>query len=486
MVNFIKESGVIGMNVLIVEDDHLVRRGLISSMPWKKFNMSVIGEAANGEEALQFLEKHKVDMLFTDLLMPIMPGLELMRNVRNMYPQIGMVVLTFYEEFQYVQEALRLGALDYIIKVDLEFDQMHAVLERVSAAMNRLKQMAVQEKDTLGNNITLISLSEGDNTSLLEHLKQDYATSYLELEHGVWQLMGDYSSIRKGLENGQLTLPSYCGIVEWSDHVCSDNIWIEKKQSEKLGTVRYDAYSLKGARGLFYYLYRKDQLYYKVELAELKRYCDHLEQEQESLFFQKEKDWISLLWTMDDEKYEANLSDIVKSKPPRVALEAYFYAMRVHWNQRYEHQLEAIEMDFPWRCWENARVCLDSVRAQLRRAYSTFSYSEDVVKHIMKALDFIHLHYQDELQIPEIAAVANMSRSYFSRCFHDISGSTFNDYLRQLRIYHAKKLLEQSSRSISWVASQSGYMNEKYFCRVFRKTVGMQPREYRQKSLQNR
>ncbi|MGI2296524.1 helix-turn-helix domain-containing protein [Paenibacillus sp. GXUN7292] len=474
------------MRVLIVEDDHLVRRGLISSMPWKQFNMTVIGEAANGEEALQFLEKHKVDLLFTDLLMPIMPGLELMMHVRDMYPQVGMVVLTFYEEFQYIQEALRLGALDYIIKVDLEFDQMHAVLDRVANAMQRLKYLVKPEERKSGNKVTLISLSEEECYSVLIRLKQECAISYSELEHGVWQLFGKHDDIREKIESGQIVLPPYCGVVEWTDYSRSNEAQDDQSvmENNKLAEVyNSNTNCLKEVRGLFYYLYNKDKQYYQVVICELYQYCEQIEREQEGFFFQENNDWSSLLWTMDEDRYEANLASIIFRKPPRVALEAYFYAMMTHWKQQYEHRLLIIEMAFPWKCWRDASENLSRVRAQLRSAYSTSSYSDDVVKHIMKALDFIHLHYQKEMQISKVAAVANMSRSYFSRCFHDITGSTFNDYLRKLRIQHAKKLLEQSTRSISWIAVQSGYINEKYFSRVFRQTVGLQPREYRQQVL---
>ncbi|OXM13333.1 response regulator [Paenibacillus herberti] len=119
------------MRVLVVEDDQLVRRGFISMMPWKTYGLEVVGEAINGEKALEFLAHNDVDLLFTDLLMPVMTGLELMKQVNVRYPHIGQVVLTFHEEFEYIQEALRIGALDYIIKADFEVEQMDDVLQRI-------------------------------------------------------------------------------------------------------------------------------------------------------------------------------------------------------------------------------------------------------------------------------------------------------------------------------------------------------------------
>ncbi|MBW7459759.1 response regulator, partial [Paenibacillus sepulcri] len=119
------------MNVLIVDDDHLVRKGIVSLMPWSEFGLQVVGEAENGKKALQFLESHPVDLMITDIAMPSMSGLDLLREVREHYPGIWIVMLTFYQEFEHVQEALRLGAIDYIAKVELEKDNMRDILTRI-------------------------------------------------------------------------------------------------------------------------------------------------------------------------------------------------------------------------------------------------------------------------------------------------------------------------------------------------------------------
>jgi two-component system response regulator YesN len=119
------------IKVLIVDDDNLVRKGLISMLPWKEYGMEVAGEAKNGEKALEFLAVHEVDLLLTDLAMPVMSGMELMRAVRKQYPHISIVVLTLHQDFEYIQDCLRLGAIDYIAKVELETDNYDEVMSRV-------------------------------------------------------------------------------------------------------------------------------------------------------------------------------------------------------------------------------------------------------------------------------------------------------------------------------------------------------------------
>lgn len=121
------------INVLIVDDDKLVRKGLISVMPWHMFEMKVVGEAANGEKALELLDNSHVHLLITDLSMPVMSGIELIRIARRKYPHLAIAVLTMHQDFESIQEALRLGAIDYIAKVQLEKEQFEEVLARIYA-----------------------------------------------------------------------------------------------------------------------------------------------------------------------------------------------------------------------------------------------------------------------------------------------------------------------------------------------------------------
>lgn len=130
------------IRVLIVDDDKLARRGLISMMPWGAYDMEVVGDVPNGARALEFIGHNAVDLMFVDLAMPVMSGIELMQRVRADYPDIDFVVLTFHENFEYVQAALRLGALDYISKAELESENYDQIFQRIAQKLNAKKQSA--------------------------------------------------------------------------------------------------------------------------------------------------------------------------------------------------------------------------------------------------------------------------------------------------------------------------------------------------------
>ncbi|MBZ4665444.1 response regulator [Mahella sp.] len=128
------------IHVLIVDDDKLARKGLISMMPWEFYGMEVVGDVPNGARALEFLKNNVVDLMFVDLAMPVMSGIELMREVRKSYPDINFVVLTFHENFEYVQEALRFGVLDYISKAELEAENYGQIFNRIIRKLKGEKQ----------------------------------------------------------------------------------------------------------------------------------------------------------------------------------------------------------------------------------------------------------------------------------------------------------------------------------------------------------
>ena len=105
------------MNVLIVDDDKLDQKRLIAIMDWEKYGFKVAGDVQNGRKALEFLRTHPVDIVFTDIDMPEIDGLELMQMCKEEFPDIKFVIFSVYENFSYAQTAIRMGALDYISKI---------------------------------------------------------------------------------------------------------------------------------------------------------------------------------------------------------------------------------------------------------------------------------------------------------------------------------------------------------------------------------
>ncbi len=108
--------------VLIVEDQPNFRKGLIKMLKVENLGWQVVGEAGNGQDALAMLAELKPDLVLTDIRMPIMDGIEFVGHLRKNYPDMLVIILTGYKNFEYAQAAVRHGALDILIKPCTEQD----------------------------------------------------------------------------------------------------------------------------------------------------------------------------------------------------------------------------------------------------------------------------------------------------------------------------------------------------------------------------
>lgn len=102
--------------LLIVDDEKQVREGLKRLLPWQDYGITIIGEAINGREALGIIEDQRPDIVLLDIQMPVMNGLELAKRIHGQYPECKFIVLSGYNDFARVREAMKYGAVDYLLK----------------------------------------------------------------------------------------------------------------------------------------------------------------------------------------------------------------------------------------------------------------------------------------------------------------------------------------------------------------------------------
>lgn len=144
--------------VMIVDDDRLARLGLINSVKWSDYNMKVVFDSARGEEALEVINKTTIDLAFLDLEMPGMFGLELLKRIKQDSPKTQCVIITMHDNFNYIQEALRIGVLDYIIKTELGGDNLELVISRLKKRLesfesNERKELIFEGNDSISYEI---------------------------------------------------------------------------------------------------------------------------------------------------------------------------------------------------------------------------------------------------------------------------------------------------------------------------------------------
>ncbi|OBR68207.1 hypothetical protein A7K91_10340 [Paenibacillus oryzae] len=127
-------------NAMVVEDQYHFRKGLVKMIQESEHNWQVVSEASNGLDALKMLEVHKPDLVLTDIRMPAMDGIEFVTQIRRMHPDMIVVFLTGYKQFDYAQAAIKLGVMDFLVKPCTEEDvraMLDMATERFQASQSR-------------------------------------------------------------------------------------------------------------------------------------------------------------------------------------------------------------------------------------------------------------------------------------------------------------------------------------------------------------
>ncbi|MEJ8303810.1 response regulator transcription factor [Saccharibacillus sacchari] len=472
------------LNVLIVDDDKLVRRGLISAMPWAEFGLQVVGEARNGEKALEFLETQEVDILLTDLAMPVMSGLELMREARVRYPRMFIVVLTLHQDFSYIQEALRLGAIDYIAKVQLEEERFEEVLERICSriASERLKESsAAVRPSSIHKGYAWIAPSDAEVQAALERLSPALRAPDFTADSGLPVWFAEDSAEAKQLEallSGLPGHPVHCGLLRLHG--------LEGKNVAEVGARLADYMA-----GEWFYVRQPDLHVYDLDLADR---TQQKEADARSGSTEEEMAQRTLAevrrrgfkpdWVHEIDEFKAFLSDLAELRLSSQRLHGEVLGWAYAWNAIHEAATgKRLAMPQAADSWFETVRELQRLRDQLRLALGVQPYSSEVQASVTKAAALVRERLSEPLQAGRIAHEVNMSRSYFSQCFRDIMGVTFNEYVRQQRINRACSLLVETRKTVQWVAERTGYADEKYFSRIFREQTGLLPSEYRQQHM---
>lgn len=163
--------------VVVVEDEKLVRSGIVHGTNWSQINCMVAGEAADGEEGIEAAKKYHPDVIITDVCMPKMDGIEMVKHLREEGIEAVVIFLTAYDEFRYAQQAVRLGAADYLLK---PFED-GALEEAVAGILAKNKKDAAEMADT-----NELNLAKGDKSKYImeaiAYIDENYANPKISVK----------------------------------------------------------------------------------------------------------------------------------------------------------------------------------------------------------------------------------------------------------------------------------------------------------------
>lgn len=469
------------IKVLVVDDDKLVRKGLIAAMPWNEFNMEVVGEANNGKNALKFLENNAVDLILLDLSMPIMSGLELMKIIRQKYPEVFVVILTMHKDFEYIQEALRLGAIDYIAKVQLEKESFADVLSRINRSISERKKV---ERGIV---------SKDDSFSFFQ---QDigYALLFMEERYSETLLSGNRRIMSTDLieidSNILLYIPSSNGPIidkeefykEITEQLKEKDLWtilqVFGLKNKNVSTVKRDL--RRYYKNRFFYEYNHKEKIIEKALDELGKKTISISEEKQA---EIESNWLSFDWINDIQTFREFCNQLKNLYYPKEKLIRLLTLIEGEWNRLYSSIIShKIELPDKLVNWQEVEKWLVDIYDLTCSSITKSKHSPEITRSIVKAIKIIHQEIYKQLTANDVAKRVNMSRGYFNKCFKEITGRSFNAYLRYIRFEKAKEYLCLTNEPIYLIAQWVGYNDEKYFSRVFREEFGLLPSEYREKN----
>ena len=161
--------------LLVVEDEKLIRQGIVAMIRRSSVPVEEILECRNGEEALEILRKQRVDVMFTDIRMPKMDGIEMLKELRAEGNDVSVIFLTAYSDFSYAQSALKLFASDYLLKPfgDGELEQA------VNNALDKRKKTQEREEKAGDDQLPELVLNKGDKSKYVM-AAVDYITEHYE------------------------------------------------------------------------------------------------------------------------------------------------------------------------------------------------------------------------------------------------------------------------------------------------------------------
>ena len=503
--------------LLIVDDEYPVRAGLRTVVPWERVGCQVVGEASNGRQALAFLEGAEVDLVLTDIKMPVMDGLEFMKAARGNGFDGEFIVLTCYAEFGLAQEALRAGAADYVLKAEISPEELLAIVHRVGerlTARRVLHGRADASRDLLRQEFYRRLVREGMEAAEIHAGLKDLGPELPErnLRLILVSVDGPQAS-RAGEEEIRRCLGEVsCGRGYWvteagdflgfialaDEAAASARRALLERWSEAIHRELGKEFGLSATVGLSaeHQTHAAWPSAYR-EAREAVVSARFLRGPGQTLFFDmlpvkvqnpltpEEIDRLALAALVEGDLtgIEARLSSLESRSAVQAGALAILLACgrylnecgRVYARVFGSRDLYAELHDCP----DVAAVTklLAEVTGEVRRHLAWEGCEGRSAVH--KAAGWIRQHYTEEITLPRLAREVGLNPSYLSALFKREMGQSFMEFLTKVRIEKAKELLMLPGLKNQEIAEAVGYPNPHYFSRIFRRVTGLTPSDYR-------
>ncbi len=526
--------------IILIDDEPLILAGIASLICWEEHDCCIVGKATNGHAAIDLILEARPDIVITDIRMPVMNGLELIEACKEKNCEFAFIFLTNMEDFQLAKQAVHLGAVDYLVKLDLQPQTLIQALERAKEHCSRMESHHNKELYTLLLKDNQKQLERNYFSQLIFHpsdpelpsnpeIDARYESMYLILFQMKPEqiLFGqaeayDFSFI----SNQLLDVISGIGARYFSSHTIlapqKDTMLLvvspkpesdsEKSLSEFCAKVNAaigtyfaltalfgisqkrnnplklsDAYlEAQSALEHCYYDSSLRIVFYKSQYSRIKQPA----QREFNINFLKKSMSAAVLENESQDLKEIfyELSDLFaqykpdKTQAVSACINIYSYLHDLLQNESgkdnvFPYSIDIAEQLSQLGSLDDILLWLNSFCEKIC-AMLTDRKEKRSDKFVYMAKRYIHEHYREKLTLSEIAEYLKISPGYLSSSFSRYMNQTVSDYIAEVKIEHAKELIDSGQYLIYEIADQLGFENAYYFSKVFKKVTGMAPKNY--------
>ncbi len=533
--------------LLVVDDTAIIRSTIAKIVVRENLNLSPVFEAENGEEAMRLARQHQPDIIFMDIKMPGVNGLQATQAIREESPNSKIVILTAYDEFSYVQEALKLGAVDYLLKpvrpnklievitqvqtiIQKEQTRQQILTEtqkRLEKALPLIEANLVDElvyrqtRDPVGVEITLEQLRKTVSMPVVMVLSIDDFNKIIK-RFKPETLLQHYNAITqtvyKILEPAPQTLLGQWQLGQLVIILSTGNQWETVNAQKALGeTLRQRIASQGHFTVTVSFGHRYAELdsipvsYAEARLAQRHTSSGncviHIDEtnvnsQQQGYIYPLalEKELLENVRIKQEDICLELMNGIVddmlyKYKRDPQTLYSYFAELLTLISRTVIEIGASAPEVFDLSHRQMAVLFSAPSPAQLR-AWALNSLTDLLgifelkIEHSNQdaaqlAIEYIHKnHHNPDISLHDVAHAVGLSISHLAFLLKERTGTSYSKYLASLRIKNAKKLLRTTPMTVSAIAEAVGYPNATNFYRIFQRETNQTPNEYRQSKLQ--
>nr|WP_306220220.1 response regulator [Cohnella sp. WQ 127256] len=528
--------------MLIVDDEALVREAIKEQMNWEQLGFECIGDCEDGQEALEYIKRETPDVVLTDIGMPFMNGLELTRELSISYPSVKVIILTGYDDFDYAQQALKLQAVDYILKpitaaeletivrkMAQELDHERSQIQDYEQLKRQLAESLPQLKERFLERLVSSPMTVKQIKESCSYFQIEWNGPYLmelaiDVDEFEWHLpstLFDQELIQFAVYNiAQEITARYTGaaifrdrenrvLVLISGEVTEELYELSVILAEEIHSAAASYLPIKLSIGIGHACLLTENVSivhqsalsaldyrYVIGMNEIIHIADMEQRERPELLSvvtweselitklktgtpQEMDEWLKKLFaTFREQVFPIDICYIYLQRILLTMMHT-LYEMNSKLSQASGEELNPISEI-------NRFTTLDEIEAWMKElcgnAVSIIrSKREDqTALQIAKAVEFVKQNYMDpELSLKTVCHHVSLSSSYFSTIFKVNNGKTFVEFVTHERMEKAKELLILTAMKSYEIAYAVGYSDPHYFSGAFKKHTGDTPTDYR-------